>query len=161
MDSDRLEALRALYDDYLTRIAGIEAKQKPGEGLFGLRGGAKDDPCHERFYRDVEAFLTDFRPEEQTPEEVRPLLEHIYFAPERKSQARSAYWMLLVVHRLTLPLIGALPQEDAAALAERYDAAYPGRERLPAQDEVLDALRERAGLEKRKRRRFFFDKEEK
>ena len=142
--------IRALYDDYLADIAQKEAKRKLGAGLFGSRGGVRDDPCHERFAGDVEAALGRFAGEDHTPEEIRALLEYIYFSPESATQANSAYWMLLAVHRLTGPLVSALPTEDAAALAERYDTVYPRRARLPVQDEVLDTLRERAGLKKRK-----------
>ena len=53
----------------------------------------------------------------------------------------SVYWMLLAVHGLTQPLIARLRPEDAQAMYLWYQKAYPRRERLPVQNQVLEALK--------------------
>ena len=56
-----LSRLEALYNDYIGTVQELERNRKPGEGLFGMRSGPKDNPCHERFSEDVEKMLKDFR----------------------------------------------------------------------------------------------------
>ncbi len=147
--------VREIYGKYLDEVTRKEAARKPGEGLFGRRGGAKDDPCHQIFAEKVETALKDAAEAGLSPAEAGALLEYVYFAPIEEHPARSAYWMLLAIHGLTLPLIDALTAEDAAALAARYEEGYPRRERLPAQERALEKLRERAGEETRRSRRLF------
>ena len=138
-----LTDIRALYEDYIAEVTSLERNRKPGEGIFGLRGGPADNPCHDRFAADLEQLLGEFTDAAPSPAEVRQLLEYMYTVPPAHREPRGAYWMLLAVHKLSLPLIPALTPQDAAALRTLYAKTYPRWERLPVQESLLSALKER------------------
>mgnify|MGYP007102093307 CR=1 FL=1 len=136
--------ITALYESYLDTVRTLERNRKPGEGIFGLKGGPADDPCHDRFVDDLTAAIADFAAQEPSSEECRSVLEHMFTVPSAHRELRSAYWMLIAVHGLTPLLIARLSAADAAALYERYGKEYRRWERLPVQKQVLDALKKQA-----------------
>lgn len=140
-----LDGLRACYEDYRSRVEELERRRKPGEGAFGMRGGPKDDPCHERFAQELRERFAAFAAESPASGEVRQVLDFVYTEPLRRPGPVSAGWMLQAVQSLTLELIGLLEPGDAAALAGEYEKDYPRRLRLPAQKELLRQLKRRAG----------------
>lgn len=137
-----LEKIQALYREYEEEYRRLERTQKLGAGMFGLGGGPRDDPCHERFARDLERLLQE--EPAPGPEQAKDVLEFIWFAPAGQTERRDAVsWMQIAVHSLTPPLITRLDPAAAAGLLKRYEAAYPRQERLPAQKKVISALRKR------------------
>ena len=136
-----VEEISLLYDRYLEDAARAEREQKPGEGLFGFGKRPQDAPCHEHFVSDLGTALNVIAESEPDSTFLRSILGMIYDAPKTRPAPKSAYWMLIAVHGLTLPLIPLLSPEDAAALSLSYAAAFPRRERLPVQKQVLDSLK--------------------
>ena len=136
-----MHELESLYDAYLAEAERVERERKPADGLFGIGKKPSDDPCHDRFVAELEAFLKAFAASEPDSGTARQALAYIYEAPQKHREPDSAYWMLLAVHGMTLPLIGRLDAPDAAALREEYTKRYPRRERFPAQKQVLSALK--------------------
>jgi len=136
--------IRALYEAYLDTVGTLERNRKPGEGIFGLKGGPADDPCHDRFVDDLTAAIADFAAQEPASGECRAVLEHMFTAPSCHRALKSAYWILIAVHGLTPPLIGRLAAADAAALHGLYGREYRRWERLPVQKQVLEALKKQA-----------------
>ena len=130
-----------LYRAYLEDVAAAERNRRPGEGLFGIGKGPAEDPCHDRFVEKLEAMLNLFAASKPDSTEVKPILDYIFSVPPESRALQSAYWMLLAVHTLTLPLIPFLNSADAVILLETYEKTYPRRERFPAQKSVLSALR--------------------
>lgn len=135
-----LEHIRQLYEDYLTEVARLERERKPGEGLLGMGGGPANDPCHDRFVQDLETQLQALLEARLPSDQVRAVLEYIYHIPVEHRDSRTAYWMLIAVHGLTLDLIGQITSADAQTLWTGYKAAYPRWERLPVQKQVFSAL---------------------
>ena len=136
----RLEELARLYGEYLVNAREAEANRGPFDGAFGFGKKGGDDPCYDRFAQELEALLRSVAEEGIDSGELRAMLEYIYRAPRENREPPAVYWMLLAVHGLTLDLAGQLCREDAGALWGEYRAAYPRRERLPAQKKVLSAL---------------------
>ena len=139
-----LARLEALYAGYLKTVQELEDKRKPGEGMFGFKGGPADNPCHDRFAEDLRSLLADFAAEGPDSGSVRELLRWIYAAPRRFPRPRTAMWMLLAVHGLTAPLTELLEPADAKALYDDYSAQYKRWERLPNQVELLRRLKARS-----------------
>lgn len=138
-----LENIRQLYQNYLDEFQHLEKTRRAGAGMFGMSNGPRNYPCHERFGQDLKQLLQ--KSESVPPEEAAQVLDHIYFSPKIRQENQDAvYWMLTAVHGMTEPLVERLTSEDAAALLERYQAAYPRRELLPAQKKVISALKKRA-----------------
>ena len=135
-----LEGLKRLYEEYLTEARQAEAKLRPLDGFLGLGRKNSDDPCHGRFTERLETLLKSAAEENPGSAELRAMLSYIYRAPKENPEPPVAYWTLMAVHGLTPELAGQLCREDAEALWEEYRAAYPRRERLPAQKKALSAL---------------------
>lgn len=139
-----LDRIRALYEDYTAEFQRLEEGRRVGAGMFGMTNGPRNYPCHERFGRELEGLLKETASAGISQEEIGQILEYIYFAPQGRAERQDAvYWMLAAVHGMTLELIGQLAPEGAARLLARYEAAYPRRERLPAQKRAASALRKR------------------
>ena len=133
--------LRERYAAYLQEVGKLEADRKFGEGIFGLKGGPGDDPCHERFAESLRAFYEDFASQKPDSSSVKELMKYACTVPLEHTQLRTAYWMLLAVQGLTQPLIRHLQPEDAGLLADLYEKSYRRFERLPVQRQVIKALK--------------------
>lgn len=141
-----LEDVRALYADYQEQFRQHELARKPGEGIFGLGMGPRDYPCHGQFAQQLEQLLKELAAQQPASGCLSEVLDYIYRAPLELRPAQDAvYWMLLAAHSLTSGLIPLLEAGDASTLAGSYSRAYPRRNRLPAQDKILAALRAQAG----------------
>lgn len=137
---EALLRIQHLYTEYLTQVYQLEQNRGMGDGLLGMGKGPADDPCHDRFAELLEAELQAFSAHIPSPEEVRSVLEYIYRIPLEHRKLRTAYWMLLAVHGLTLSLIDQLSSSAAEELWFWYGKEYPRWDRLPVQKRVLSAL---------------------
>ena len=144
MDASWLSRVEKLYCDYIRKAEELERNRKIGAGLFGLTPGPADDPCHERFARELEELLkacTDSAPASEAAAEI---LRFQFQAPQAHQEPKSLYWMLIAVQGLGQILAERLNASDAALLADEYGALYPRRLRLPVQKQLLKTL-ERKG----------------
>lgn len=139
-----LADIRALYEAYIETVTALERERKPFEGLFGMKGGPKDDPCHGRFSEELRTMLEELAAQEPASETLREVLSYIYTCPREHPEPKSAYWMLEAAHGLALPLIERLTPADAEALRARYARDYPRWQRLPVQQQTYAALKARA-----------------
>ena len=135
-----LSRLEALYQNYIQTVQELEKNRKIGDGLFGLRPGPADDPCHDRFAADLDALLKDFAASSPDSAVCAAVLRYLFTAPEAWRDLKSAYWMLIAVQGLGAGLIENLNAADAGALEAFYAARYPRRERLPVQTQILKKL---------------------
>ena len=149
-----LARLDSLYEDYLNTVLRLERDRKLGDGIFGIRPGPADDPCHDRFAADLQGLLEELDSDGADSSLRREAMEKIFSAPLQSPDPKSSYWMLVAVQGLTRVLIPGLTHEDADALAERYEKDYPRRERLPVQADILRLLQQ-AGTGKPQRRSLF------
>jgi hypothetical protein len=137
-----LEQVKTLYDDYLRRSAELQRSRNPWREMFGMHGGAKDDPSHIQFIEAVCQTLS--QPEKTAAEERAALVWLLFRAPEEHSGDRLAYWSLLAAQRAALGLIPLLSREEAAELSAWFTRTYPRGQRLPVQKELCAALEQRA-----------------
>ena len=138
-----LARMERLTEDYLADADKLERSRKPNE-LFGLKFGPSDDPLHERFAKDLAELMKDFAAERPDSAALRAVLEKLFGAAKTYPEPRSAHWMLVAVQGLSKELIPGLSREDAAALTKDFEAAWPRRNRLPVQDDVLKLLKKAA-----------------
>ena len=135
-----MRPLYALYEAYIASSAQAVRQAKPGAGWFGLPGGPKSDPCHEKFGADAGTLFAAMAAQGPDSAQARQALEYIFRAPEEHEDDQSVYWMLQAVHGMTEPLAACLGPEDAQALWEAYGRQYRRWERLPAHKKALAAL---------------------
>ena len=141
---ETLIRLQGLYEAYLKEVALLELNRKPGAGIFGLKGGPADDPCHDRFAETLKGFYEEFAAHSPESADVRQLMEYACTAPQGKDIPRTAYWMLIAVQALTRPLTALLAPADARAVAELYEKSFRRSERMPVQIKLIRELREAA-----------------
>lgn len=138
------EEIAGLCQEYWDEFCQLKRERKPLDGAFGFGGGPKEYPCHEKFARNLEQLLKQFAARAPASGQIRQLLNDLYFtAPARCEEEPTVYWMLLAAQGMTLELVEMLDPQDARVLYSAYQAAYPRRKRLPAQNRLFDALRGR------------------
>ena len=132
--NEALARLRALYEAYLDKTAAVERSQKFGAGWFGLKGGVADDPCHDRFAVELQAYFASLAASGAESAALREIMEYVVAAPQKMDAPRAAYWMLIAVQGLTRPLLPLLSTADAGAVGAHLEKLFPRSKRLPVQD---------------------------
>ena len=135
-----LDDVRELYEGYIAKAEQLERDKKPGDGLFGLSGGPKDDPCHDQFAAGLEQLLSDMLRQHPSSGEVREVLSYIFNASAAHTQPKTVYWMLEAVHGMTVDLTGLLDETDARLLKDAYVKTHQRWNMLPSQKSALKAL---------------------
>ena len=143
--NEALVRLQELYESYLGEVELLEINRKPGAGIFGLKGGPADDPCHDRFAETLRGFYEEFAAQKPESASVKELMAYACTVPTVRREPRTAYWMLIAVQSLTQPLLSLLTPQDAGELAALYEKSYKRRERMPSQIKLIRALRDAAG----------------
>ena len=143
--NEALVRLRELYESYLGEVELLELNRKPGAGIFGLKGGPADDPCHDRFAETLCGFYEGFAAQKPESAAVKELMAYACTLPTVRREPRTAYWMLIAVQSLTQELIGLLTPQDAGELAALYEKSFRRHERMPSQIKLIRALKAAAG----------------
>ena len=143
--NEALVRLQELYESYLREVELLEINRKPGAGIFGLKGGPADDPCHDRFAETLRGFYEEFAAQKPESASVKELMAYACTVPTVRREPRTAYWMLIAVQSLTQDLIGLLTPQDAGELAALYEKSFRRHERMPSQIKLIRALKAAAG----------------
>ena len=134
------QELDALLREYDQAVAEVQKNRKMFDGVMGLGTHPGSAACHEIMDKQV-AELCQRAAAEEAPAEERLVLVRAIFEAEKKWKGPEyARLMLTALQRHTIPVIGLLPEADRQELADWYGKAYPRRNRLPVQEEVLAAL---------------------
>lgn len=141
--NEYVESLRAALETYRTELETLETNRKPLDGIFGTGSSVKTNACHERFDSAVAAVMARLRADGATGEEIGEAAAFVLEAADPDKKLSSLQLFLIAAQRHCLPLIGLIPQEQAALLARQYETRWPRRVRLPVQTEVLKALKAR------------------
>ncbi len=137
-----MEQLLELYETYFQQVEAAKERLKPADGLLGMGEKLGNAPCHDAFVEAMKALL-EALPDQADATQIFQMLDFIYRAPFAYPDVHtSVYWMLIAVQGLTRQAIACLRPEDARVLHAWYEKAYPRWERLPAQKQVLAALKQ-------------------
>ena len=136
-----LRRQRELYESYLGEVELAERNRKPGAGIFGMKGGPADDPCHDRFAERLKAFYDELAAQNAESGTLRQLMAYACTAPLDNNVPRTAYWMLIAVQSLCRPMIARLDAQDASALVELYEKSFRRSERMPVQIKMIKELK--------------------
>ena len=142
--NEALVRLQELYESYLGEVELLEINRKPGAGIFGLKGGPADDPCHDRFAETLRGFYEEFAAQKPESASVRELMAYACTVPTVRREPRTAYWMLIAVQSLTQPLLSLLTPQDAGELAALFEKRFRRSERMPVQVRLIKELRARS-----------------
>ena len=134
------ERFRGIMEQYSEALEKASKTRKLAGGLFGLGGGPGDDPCHEAMDRKVGELTEQFTAAEEQVEETSLLVSEILRAEKSREWTPAAKWAVLAIQRYTIPLIPKTGPEDRKQLAAWYTQAYPKRQRLPIQKQIVKEL---------------------
>lgn len=141
---DRLNALIALYEDYLKTYAQRVEEAGPLRGLHKFLLGnstAGDRKADTGFYKAVEQKASQLADADQDiiARAVR------YMALEAEGVDPSSILMMEATQGLAVPLVDSLSKEDASAILAAYKTRYPKKRMMaPRQRELLAALEQKA-----------------
>ena len=139
---ETVQQLEAIYTKYQQDLKKVYKEAKPMDGLFGWGDDPRKDPCHMRFYEDVEQWTGAFSSRE--PEEVYPVVRFMMTFPAEHRQEH-CFWFTFAAQGLARDLIPAMTADQCRQLREYYDEAYPRRERMPVQKEIYKLLKKHGG----------------
>ena len=134
-----LQELQELYRQYVLEYEGIRKKASFTDGLFGFGNDPKKDPCHMRFYGNVESWVKAFAAGSPSEEEAYAVTHFLLTAAE-DHRKKPEEWIMLAAQGLSKDLIGLLSSEHCADLESWYDHVYPRRIRLPIQNDIHKLL---------------------
>jgi hypothetical protein len=134
-------ALEQAFITYRQEIEACQKKSKPTDGLLGFGHSLKDDACHERFDERIAQTVSSLCQEGPDAETAEQAVILLIARNDSASWPLAAQWMLRAVERHSIPLISFLAPDAAARLQKEYAARYRPWDRLPAQKEVLKALK--------------------
>jgi phage tail tape-measure protein len=140
----KLDDLLAVYRDYLD---SYDQRVVDNGALYGLQKFLMGNPpvadrkADQAFYHQVEqasAALAEALTEADGDVAARAVR---YMTLEAQGRDNASHLMLEAVQALAIPLVGALPAQERAAILSDYQARYPKRRMLsPRQRELLAAL---------------------
>ena len=139
-----LQTLKDRYEQYREDVRKVTAKARSTDGLFGMGDDPRKDPCHMRFYEDVEQFLREFLKTGPDAQETYEVARWIIAAPVLH-RGEATYWFAYAVHGLCKELIPRLDAVGCADLLAFYDENYPKQDRLPVHKELYKLLKKGAG----------------
>lgn len=135
-----LEQLKACYAQYEREARQAVLNANPTDGLFGMGADPRKHPCHDQFYRAVEAWVAEFLKGEPSDWEIADAAEWIIRAADGHRDEET-YWYMYAAQIHAQPLIQRMPAHRSAELAEWYNSAYPAIDRMPVQKTVFKLLR--------------------
>lgn len=141
---EMVQQLKDRYDKYLQEVGKAFADAKPMDGLFGWGDDPRKDPCHMRFYEDVEQWTKDFLAGNHDQPAIFEAARFMLNTPAEHKQDH-AFWFMYAAQGLCKEMLLLLSREQCAQLREYYDDNYPKRDRMPVQKEVYKLLRKGAG----------------
>ena len=137
-------ALETAFEDYSKELEASEKKQRVTDGLFGFGHSLKDDACHDRLDERLARTAQEIRDADPSPAEAERAVRLLLMPRETEFPQQSARWMLRAAERHTLQLIPFLDVGAAGQILEEYSARYRPWDRLPAQKQVINALKRAA-----------------
>ena len=131
------------YAVYLSGMDEAARQRRPIDGFLGF-GWGKAEKLQDAFADELRSAVEEYAAAGPLSAEAAETLRFMYSqAHSVEDRTSGAYWMLLASHSFSLPLVEALDSQDARSLREFYESEFPKRERFPAQNNVIKALKAR------------------
>ena len=137
------DQIKKLTEDYISATDALLANRKFGEGVFGMPDSARSSPVHMEYYNAVEAAVNDYLAAAPQAEEADETVRFLLTASEEYPCSNLATWMLIAIQKHTLPLIPLMSDEKRAEMFSWFNTHVPRLQRLPAQRDIIKALKKR------------------
>ncbi len=141
---DNHQIIENLFQQYCEEVKELLKESKPFAGLFGFGTGPKDDPCHARFIKKVNQETERMANEPVSADEASKTVRFLLSIQLGCEKEGLIYWTCMAAHGAALPLIPLLLPTDALEIFDTYSKDLPKRMRMPLQEKVMKALRNRS-----------------
>lgn len=133
------------YLQYETALSKAQSAASPLAGAFSMGDDPRKAPCNPIFYDAVENWAKEFLTEHPTPEAAYAAATWIVEYPHAHRNT-GTYWYAYAAQKHALCLVPLLNPEDAQELVSRMQEFYPRQDWLPVQEQMVQALRKQAGI---------------
>ena len=99
-----IEQLKARYEQYRQESEEVLRKASPTDGLFGFGEDPRKNPCHDRFYEDVERWSGVFLSQNPTAEDAEAAVNQILRAPA-ENRGTAVFWYMYAAQKHAAALI--------------------------------------------------------
>ena len=137
-----MDELNKRIEEYISYCEELFKSANPFAGVFGFSGGPKEDKGHREFYDDV-GIMTDRVLNEGEQEKISQMAEALLFSVSSAEKEHPAYWMIRAINGHALKLIPELAPERKNELLKRFSATFPKNKRLPIEEQLVKALKNR------------------
>lgn len=141
------QTILTIYNNCLEEVrkANVEDTRRLGFLTQMFTGGQSDaeKPISE-FDANMKIELNRISERYTASAEVRELTEWMLEQMDIQRDNTRIKYAFAAVQRHLIPLVHCLSNEDAASLAERFESAFPRRERFPSHIELIAKLREQS-----------------
>lgn len=134
-----LDEIKSICSDYLVTAEKVYKEARPLAGIFGIGNGPKNDPCHLKFYQDLEAKAKELADSDVPEEEKYEATCYILHLDETDCNETMRF-MLTAAQGVTKDLIPVLSREHKDELAAWFNKAVPKRMRLPVQNDIFKLM---------------------
>ena len=132
---DDIKNIENIILEYIDEASLVIKESKPLAGIFGLKGGAGDDPCHRKFYSKLESALKEGTYDSY---EVVKLLVN---ADKTYDCHKTIKLMLTAIQGLAIPFASTLTDEQKQEFLTYFDENVKRKDRVPVQDQLIKALK--------------------
>ena len=130
--------ITGLIENYLEEVDAAIKAAGPADGLFGMRKGPKDDPCHQKFYDAVGEAVAGI----QNGDEAFAAASELIRADKKYDCPQMAALTLTAAQNHIMTLLPLLSSEQKDSLKKYFDTSIPRWERLPTQKQLYKALKQ-------------------
>ena len=138
------QQLEAIYGEYEQKLAQAQKQAGLFAGAFHMGDDPRKDVCNQVFYEALGQWIRDFLDDGPGTEEAEKAAGWILNYPGLHRDS-GTYWMTYAAQGHVRELIPLLEHNAAGRLLEEYTEQYPPRDRMPVQQELVKALKSRAG----------------
>lgn len=143
------QSIVIIYEKYLENMceaASDEARHLSGLSRMFTGKRSKTEELLPEFDAEVETELNRQFERQSSSAEVREQADWMLDQVSANRNEPRLKYALMAVQRHLIPLISCLSREDAAFLAQKFEAVIPRRERFPVQKELIKKLHEQSRI---------------
>lgn len=139
--------IQEIYTRYEQKLEKAAKAASPFAGAFNMGDDPRKHPCNELFYEETEEYTASLLNSTDTAEITRTVQWILTYPAEHKGE--NTYWFSYAAMRHAVGLIPRMEQQAASEMLAAFRELYPKEEWLPVQQEVVSALKKRAGEKER------------
>ena len=141
---NELREIKNRYEKYTDEVHSLYENKGLFDGILGFGNAPSKDPCHMKFYEEIEDMISKISRDEPEPQTASRLVSYLLSARDSFEAEDTAIWMITAAEGLSQSLIPFLDPKDAQDILSDYETRTPKRMRLPVQSKIIKLLKEKS-----------------